>query len=565
MERQIESTKINPVKRKGGKKLATYFVKLSNGHKGQAADKCDYINRDGKYKSETLRQELVAQEDFNLPSWAPNAKAFFEAADRYERNNGITFKQFIIMLPCELSIEENIKISRDIKNKIIGNHKAGTWAIHNKQAVTANVQNIHLHLMNSERIQDTALKEKSRELYFRRYNPSEPEKGGYQKDRKNDCRRKTKNPEIDKIRAKIAEAINAGYERNNLPIRVSGTTLEAQKEEAIATGDNDRAEFFNRKPVKTISTKQWKKIQKIIEDDNIINRSQPVPIIPSENNWPTFEKLINSDLTAAEVLLERVSLQIKKLKYQFKLTQKATKAILKKAEKYITAKEFSTAVESIAIKVQNKLTSNSAYINLFNQIYANKQAQINMINNFITRGRIKKYQKVKAKIKQAETQKSSLLHANRLDDKTKDRIELSIEAAQKQLLKLQSEIKKINNTPEAKKRYDYIISRLEKSANTSRNNALSKNKENKILKEIYQETEKLIRLSKLNSEQNLPKEVIKEIAESSSFDTTELRKKIKELSSKTDEFFPIKKEPEKIIQPKEKLNNLQKEENEYQK
>lgn len=560
MEQQIESTKINPVRKKGGKKLATYFVKLSNGHKGQAADKCDYINRDGKYKSEILRQELVAQEDFNLPSWAPNAKTFFEAADRYERNNGITFKQFIIMLPCELSIEENIKISQDIKDKIIGNHKAGTWAIHNKQAVTANVQNIHLHLMNSERIQDTALKEKPRELYFRRYNPAEPEKGGYQKDRKNDCRRKTKNPEIDKIRAKIAEAINAGYERNNLPIRVSGTTLEAQKEEAIAAGDNDRAEFFNRKPVKTISTKQWKKIQKIIEDDNIINRSQPVPIIPSENNWPTFEKLINSDLTAAEVLLERVSLQIKKLKYQFKLTQKATKAILKKAEEYITAKEFSTAVESIAIKVQNKLTSNSAYINLFNQIYANKQAQINMINNFITRGRIKKYQKVKAKIKQAETQKSSLLNTNRLDDKTKDRIELSIEAAQKQLLKLQSEIKKINNTPEARKRYDYIISRLEKSANTSRNNALSKNKENKILKEIYQETEKLIRLSKLNSEQNLPKEVIKEIAESSSFNTTELRKKIKELSSKTDEFFPIKKEPEKIIQPKEKPNNLQKEE-----
>lgn len=543
--------------------MATYFVKLSNGHKGQAADKCDYINRDGKYKSETLRQELVAQEDFNLPSWAPNAKAFFEAADRYERNNGITFKQFIIMLPCELSIEENIKISQDIKDKIIGNHKAGTWAIHNKQAVTANVQNIHLHLMNSERIQDTALKEKPRELYFRRYNPSEPEKGGYQKDRKNDCRRKTKNPEIDKIRALIADAINAGYERNNLPIRVSGTTLEAQKEEAIAAGDNDRAEFFNRKPVKTISTKQWKKIQKIIEDDNIINRSQPVPIIPSENNWPTFEKLINSDLTAAEVLLERVSLQIKKLKYQFKLTQKATKAILKKAEEYITAKEFSTAVESIAIKVQNKLTSNSAYINLFNQIYANKQAQINMINNFITRGRIKKYQKVKAKIKQAEIQKSSLLNANRLDDKTKNRIELNIEAAQKQLLKLQSEIKKINNTPEAKKRYDYIISRLKKSANTSRNNALSKNKENKILKEILQELNKLIRLAKLNQDQKLPKELIKEITKKQYSNTTELKRTIKELDEKSAPYFPVKQEPAslKMQEPqsklKEKVNDYQ--------
>lgn len=543
--------------------MATYFVKLSNGYKGQAADKCDYITRNGKYQSETLRQELVASESFNLPNWAPDGKTFFTAADKFERNNGTTFKQFIIMLPCELDDDENIKIAQDIKDKIIGDNKAGIWAIHSKQAVTANVQNVHLHLMNSERIQDATLKEKPPEQYFKRYNPSNPELGGYKKDRKNLCCKRAKNPEIDKIRALIADAINAGYERNNLPIRVSGTTLEAQKEEAIAAGDNDRAEFFNRKPVKTISTKQWKKIQKIIEDDNIINRSQPVPIIPSENNWPTFEKLINSDLTAAEVLLERVSLQIKKLKYQFKLTQKATKAILKKAEEYITAKEFSTAVESIAIKVQNKLTSNSAYINLFNQIYANKQAQINMINNFITRGRIKKYQKVKAKIKQAEIQKSSLLNANRLDDKTKNRIELNIEAAQKQLLKLQSEIKKINNTPEAKKRYDYIISRLKKSANTSRNNALSKNKKNKILKEILQELNKLIRLAKLNQDQKLPKELIKEITKKQYSNTTELKRTIKELDEKSAPYFPVKQEPAslKMQEPqsklKEKVNDYQ--------
>ena len=140
--------------------MATYFVKLSNGYKGQAADKCDYITRNGKYQSETLRQELVASENFNLPSWAPDGKTFFTAADKFERTNGTTFKQFIIMLPCELNDDENIKIAQDIKDKIIGNNKAGIWAIHSKQAVTANVQNVHLHLMNSERIQDATLKEK---------------------------------------------------------------------------------------------------------------------------------------------------------------------------------------------------------------------------------------------------------------------------------------------------------------------------------------------------------------------------------------------------------------------
>lgn len=544
--------------------MATYFVKLSNGYKGQAADKCDYINRDGKYKSDTLRQELVAQENFNLPSWAPTARKFFEAADHYERSNGITFKQLIIMLPCELSIEENIKISHDIKDKIIGNHKAGTWAIHSKQAVTANVQNIHLHLMGSERIQDPKLKEKSPEQYFKRYNPNNPEKGGYQKDRKNCCRRNAKNPEFDKIRAFIADAINAGYERNGFDIRVSGTTLKIQKEEALKDGDEDRAEFFDRDPVKTISTKQWKKIQKIIEDDNIIDRSQPIPIMPSKNNWPTFEKLMDSDFTAAEVLFERINLQIKKLKYQFKLAQKAVEPVLKKADEYITAKEFSTAAESIAVKIQGKLINNSAYINLFNQIYSNRQTQISMINNFITRGRTKKYQKAKVKIKQAENQKKSLLISNRLDDKTKDRIELNIEATQRQLVKLQSEIKQINSTPEAKKRYYYIIKRLKKSADTVRSKALDKSNENKIFKEIYRDIEKLIKLSQWNSEQELPKEIIKEINKLDSLDASKFREKIKELSTRTNEFFPVKKEPAKEIPQREKQLKLLTNEKDFQ-
>lgn len=543
--------------------MATYFVKLSNGYKGQAADKYDYINRNGKYKSKKLRQELVAQEDFNLPSWAPNAKTFFEAADRYERNNGITFKQFIIMLPCELSIEENIKISQDIKDKIIGNYKAGSWAIHSKQAVTANVQNIHLHLMNSERIQDSNLKDKSAKLYFRRYNPSEPEKGGYKKDRKNSCCKNAKNPEFDKIRALIADAINDGYARNGLSIRVSGATLKAQKEEAIKTGDDDRAEFFDRAPVKTISTKQWKKIQKIIEDDNIIDRTQPVPIIPSETNWPTFEKLISTDFSAAEVLLERISLQVKKLKYQFKLSQKNAKKILEKVDELICGKEFQAAIESIAFMVQNKSANNSAYVNLFNKIYADKTTQNIMINNIINRGRTKKYQQAKLDYQRAKAKKSTLAAANRLDDKTQNRLELIMQASSKYMQKLVDEIKEINQTPIAKKRYDYIITRLKKSALRARSQAIAKNNQNKDLKEILQELNKLIKLTKLNQDQKLPKELIKEITKKQYSNTTELKRTIKELVEKSAPYFPVKQEPAslKMQEPqsklKEKVNDYQ--------
>lgn len=543
--------------------MATYFVKLSNGYKGQAADKCDYITRNGKYQSDTLRQELVASESFNLPSWAPDGKTFFTAADKFERNNGTTFKQFIIMLPCELDNDENIKIAQDIKDKIIGNNKAGIWAIHSKQAVTANVQNVHLHLMNSERIQDATLKEKPPEQYFKRYNPSNPEQGGYKKDRKNLCRKRAKNPEIDKIRAKIAEAINAGYERNNLPIRVSGTTLEMQKAEALKAGDEDRAEFFDRAPVKTISTKQWKKIQKIIEDDNIIDRTQPVPIIPSETNWPTFEKLINTDFSAAEVLLERVSLQVKKLKYQFKLSQKNAKKILEKVDELISGKEFWEAIESIAFMVQNKSANNSAYVNLFNKIYADKTTQNIMINNIINRGRTKKYQQAKLDYQRAKAKKSTLAAANRLDDKTQNRLELIMQASSKYMQKLADEIKEINQTPAAKKRYQYVINRLKKSAVKARTKAIAKNNQNKDLKEILQELNKLIKLAKLNQDQKLPKEFIKEITEKEYPDITRLKKIVKELDEKTASYFPIK---QKTMNPKtqEPQNKEIKKENNYQ-
>lgn len=522
--------------------MATYFVKLSNGYKGQTADKCDYITRNGKYQSETLRQELVASESFNLPSWAPDGKTFFTAADKFERTNGTTFKQFIIMLPCELDDDENIKIAQDIKDKIIGDNKAGIWAIHSKQAITANVQNVHLHIINSERIQDAALKEKPPEQYFKRYNPSNPEQGGYKKDRKNLCRKRAKNPEIDKIRALIADAINAGYERNGFDIRVSGTTLEMQKEEALKAGDEDRAEFFDRAPVKTISTKQWKKIQKIIEDDNIIDRNQPVPIMPTETNWPTFEKLMNTDFSAAEVLLERVSLQVKKFQYQLKLAQKNAKKILEKIDELITGKEYQTAIEGIGLMIQNKMSNNYAYINLFNHIYANKETQITMIKNIITRGRYKKFKQAILESHKAKYKKRELSIANRLDEKMRLRLDLTIQSNESYAESLDKEIQDIYQTPVAKKRYNHIIKRLANSMARTKNQAVTKSNENKNFKEISAKLNEMIRLAKLNPEQELPKELIKEITEKEYPDVTKLKKIVEELSKKSAPYFPIKQE-----------------------
>lgn len=262
-------------------------------------------------------------------------------------------------------------------------------------------------------------------------------------------------------------------------------------------------------------------------------------------------------------MLERVSLQVKKLKYQFKLSQKNAKKILEKVEELISGKEFQAAIESVAFMVQNKSASNSAYINLYNKIYANKETQSLMINNIINKGRTKKYQKAKFEYQRAKAKKSTLTAANRLDDKTKKRLELIMQASSKYMQKLADEIKEINQTPAAKKRYQYVINRLKKSAVKARTKAIAKNNQNKDLKEILQELNKLIKLAKLNQDQKLPKEFIKEITEKEYPDITRLKKIVKELDEKSASYFPIK---QKTVNPKiqEPQSKEIKKENNYQ-
>lgn len=118
-----------------------------------------------------------------------------------------------------------------------------------------------------------------------------------------------------------------------------------------------------------------------------------------------------------------------------------------------------------------------------------------------------------------------------------------MQASSNYMQKLADEIKEINQTLIAKKRYNYITTRLKKSAVRARNQAIAKNNQNKDLKEILQELNKLIKLAKLNQDQKLPKELIKEITEKEYPDITRLKKIIKELDEKSAPYFPIKQEP----------------------
>lgn len=463
---------------------------MSNGYKGQGAKRRDYIAREKSFSSKKIRQELIATEDFNLPSWAKSSREFFEAADKYERNNGIVFRQMIIALPCELSHEENIDIARNIVKKIVGNTKAGTWAIHSKPAFTTNDENIHMHLMFSDRIQDPAINEKSKELYFRRYNQKNPEKGGYQKDASLNTGYH-KNPAMNRIREQIADAINEGYAKAGIDIRISGKTLEAQKAEAISANDLDKAKLLDRKPFRHIEQNHWRKMQKIFEESTAIDHSKPIPIQLNNEHWDIFKRVIDFDINTAEELLNRLEYQAKKLKYKANKLEKAAKAALIETEEFITGTDLIKVINDIETKSNIRINNNTAYVNLYNNIYANKEMRSFMAMNFVTRGRVKKLKKTKNKLESYISKKKHLKNENRLTPNEEHRLNLLIRSTQEQIKYLEDQILSTKNKPVAKKRYDYFLARLKKSMTNAREKATQKYEEAKIFRLLKKETQEL--------------------------------------------------------------------------
>ena len=119
---------------------------------------------------------------------------------------------------------------------------------------------------------------------------------------------------MNQIRDRIAEAINEGYAKAGIDIRISGKTLEAQKAEAISENDLDKAKLLDRKPFRHIEQKHWRKMQKIYEESTAVDHSKPIPIQLNDEHWDIFKRVIDLDINTAEELVTRLEYQFKKPK-----------------------------------------------------------------------------------------------------------------------------------------------------------------------------------------------------------------------------------------------------------
>lgn len=223
--------------------MAIYNLRMSPANGRSAVLKYKYISRtdDFSWEKNEKYDDFLYSENINMPLFAKNNPlSFWENVEKYERVDSNDFREIEFSLPAELSIEENIELSREFATKIFGNNFVYSLAVHSKKSSVDNTDNIHCHIMFSERELDGI--ERSEDKFFKRANSKIKENGGCKKNRE-----WSKYSKLYEIRQTWEKTANEKL--MPLGISISAKSLKAQKIEAILENNFLKAEMLDRPPV----------------------------------------------------------------------------------------------------------------------------------------------------------------------------------------------------------------------------------------------------------------------------------------------------------------------------
>lgn len=187
---------------------------------GQRALQQDRGTRQIRYQKEG-REDLVEEGTRNLPDWAQgNPYTYFRAAEQYERQSpndtqrrGISFEEFKISLPRELTREANTALMYDLLDALAGDTLPVTYAFHAPRTMNDSSQQPHLHVLISGRITDGYTRTEAQ--HFRRFNRVHPERGGARKSAMLNHRGAVKANRIF-----VSDIMNLHLERDGLAVRI---------------------------------------------------------------------------------------------------------------------------------------------------------------------------------------------------------------------------------------------------------------------------------------------------------------------------------------------------------
>lgn len=336
--------------------MALARLSVGVGKKGKAAPHALYIAREENYmKDNDDLEKMEAKAHGNMPKWAQKEPNYFwKMSDEHERKNGTSYREHVIALPRELTIEQRHELVKNWIEQEIGDKHAYQYAIHNPPALDGKDQP-HVHLMFSERLRDGI--ERDPKQYFMRYNSKNPERGGAKKANvpKFSADRKE---ELKAMRGRWEQMCNQHLEQANSAARIN---MKSYKDQGISyKPSNIPMKQFNLPNVKeayvaTLDAKsEW--IQIVRERKEID--------IAAELKRLTQPSAAEKAMNIANVLFSSSKQQPKSLPPQSDLLQKdeagrfATHADIEKAvEIYHRATESPDTTDSVFdATVANKFT-----------------------------------------------------------------------------------------------------------------------------------------------------------------------------------------------------------------
>ena len=182
----------------------------------------EYVAREGQY-ADGDRDPAIYTESNHMPTWAADdPRAYWDAADLYERANARLYVSADFALPRDLSAEDQLALAREFAQELTKDGALPyTLAIHAGRDRGGLEHNPHAHLMISERKNDGI--DRSREQWFSRANPLDPSKGGAEK-----TRAIHGHAWMEQARARWADLTNRAFERLGREERVDHRSYARQ-------------------------------------------------------------------------------------------------------------------------------------------------------------------------------------------------------------------------------------------------------------------------------------------------------------------------------------------------
>lgn len=224
--------------------MAIYNLRVSPAKGRSAVNKFEYIGRVNNFSWEKIDKydDFVYSENCNMPLFAKdNPIEFWKKCEEHERMNSNLFREIEFSLIHELSVEENIELATKFAQNIFNKDYVYSLAVHSKKSNNDDIENIHCHIMFSERKLDGI--ERNSELFFRRFNSKNAELGGTRKNEE-----WNKFSKLYEIRQKWESIANEKLKEKNLEL-ISSKSLKDQRIDALLEENYLKAEMLDRPPV----------------------------------------------------------------------------------------------------------------------------------------------------------------------------------------------------------------------------------------------------------------------------------------------------------------------------